>query len=165
MNGEDSKTFVMELTLDAALYLARNLADVFVDELRLMNDVMPTPEERAMHLMQRGGPKWCAMDKSTKRPVFMGGVSFATTWRGETWVCGTVDWQQHIKVITRWSRHVLRTLLAGNESPVYRIEAISCSGPEETGRWFKMMGLQYEHALPGYCRDGHPAYLYAATRA
>lgn len=136
------------LTLDAAIYIARNMRPENRDSmLQGLPDM--SPEAFAINRWQTDGAAWALFQDGT--PVAMGGIAMTLPWLGVAWfVVAEGITRDSWKKMLRFSR----TVFANARKTIPRIEAQCVDGWAMAEKYAKSVGFQYEFTRERAARDG-----------
>lgn len=137
------------IDLAGAIHIASNLtANELLERERALGGQY-LPLQHAEWAMSQEIGYMCANANGT--PVVMGGLQMVRPGVMRSWMSGTDEWPSVVREVTRTCRQILMYVF---QEDIHRVECVSGEWCKNAHRWYRLLGLELESAMPGYGSDG-----------
>lgn len=151
---------IVPMDLAHAIVLSRQMAPIFRAEREMTCDVY-SPDAHAVHVFQTATYGAVRLNDDG-RPVLAGGLMGSGPGVVHTFLFGAEGWEAALGELIKHTRKVITETLT-----VERIHRVQCVSPclhKDSRKFFRLMGLAFEHELRGYGKGGESFYMFARVR-
>lgn len=150
-----------DLTLDAAIAVAKNLPDEDRAVYKAMTGIEFEPESVARHCFETNGPKWCIVDHIGDPLVACGYIRQRPGVYQSWYMAVPRAWSEHGAAVTEITSELIRAMLADG---AHRLETVTLASRRRARRWYDRIGLRLESPMQGYGVGGETFVMYVALR-